>query len=106
MYDGEYKPMVAARIVATAHRFNELMQPDLASNQSPSVDDAIATLRGEARDTVDQAMLVLLVGALGVFGCGARHAFRAAGHLAGFGSGRLCARLSLLGQLDSPPLAA
>ncbi|MCC6667891.1 MAG: hypothetical protein IT375_29375 [Polyangiaceae bacterium] len=67
MYDGEYKPMVAARIVATAHRFNELMQPDLASNQSPSVDDAIATLRGEARDTVDQAMLVLLVGALGVF---------------------------------------
>jgi len=37
---------------------------------------------------------------------GVRHAFRAAGHLAGFGSGRICARLDFLGQLDSPPLAA
>ncbi|MCC6897441.1 MAG: hypothetical protein IT377_00625 [Polyangiaceae bacterium] len=67
MYDGEYKPMVAARIVATAHRFNQLMQPDLAADQAPGVDDAIAALRAEARDTLDQAMLVLLVGALGVF---------------------------------------
>jgi hypothetical protein len=67
MYEGLYKPMVAARIVAVAHRFNVLMEPDLAASRSPSVDDALAALRAEATDALDTAMYVLLVGALGVF---------------------------------------
>ncbi|GMV18985.1 MAG: hypothetical protein AMXMBFR56_72090 [Polyangiaceae bacterium] len=67
MYDGAHKPMVAARIVATANRFDELMQTDLAASQTPTVDDALAKLQAEARDAVDRAMLVLLVAALGVF---------------------------------------
>ena len=67
MYDGQYRPMVAARIVATAQRFNQLMEADLAASQPPTVDDAIATMRDEARDAVDQAMIALLIAAVGVF---------------------------------------
>jgi hypothetical protein len=67
LYDGAQRPMVAARIVATANRFNELVEPDLAASHTPSVDEAIAQLRTEAREALDHAMLVLLVGALGVF---------------------------------------
>lgn len=71
LYDGAHRPMVAARIVATAHRFNQLVEPDLAADETPSVDDAISQMRRESKDALDQAMLVLLVGALGIFPRGA-----------------------------------
>ena len=71
LYDGAHRPMVAARIVATAHRFNQLVEPDLAASRTPSVDEAITVLRSEAKEALDHAMLVLLIGALGVFPRGA-----------------------------------
>jgi len=67
LYEGEQRPMVAARIVSTANRFNELVEPDLAASHTPSVDEAITQIRAEAREALDHAMIVLLVGALGVF---------------------------------------
>jgi hypothetical protein len=67
MYGGARRPMVAARIVAAAHRFNQLLEPDLAANENISPDDAIRTMWQEARDATERAMISLLVGALGIF---------------------------------------
>lgn len=67
IYGGARRPMVAARVVVTAHRFNQLLEPDLAAARNVTPDDAIMTMRGEARDATDRAMLALLIGAVGIF---------------------------------------
>lgn len=61
------RAMVAPRIVATANRFNELLEPDLAASSTPTPDEAIERMRVEAKDATERAMLALLVGALGIF---------------------------------------
>lgn len=69
-YGGARKATAAARIVATAHRFNELMSPDLVASRQATPDEVIAWLRYEARDGTDHAMIALLIGALGIFPSG------------------------------------
>ncbi|MFO0567235.1 MAG: hypothetical protein U0263_16375 [Polyangiaceae bacterium] len=67
MYSGQRRAMVAPRIVLTAHRFNELLEPDLAASRSTTPDEAVEQMRAEARDATERAMIALLVGALGIF---------------------------------------
>ena len=67
LYGGARRAMVAPRIVATANRFNELLEPDLAASSTPTPDEAIERMRVEAKDATERAMLALLVGALGIF---------------------------------------
>ncbi|MBI3204916.1 MAG: hypothetical protein HYZ29_25490 [Myxococcales bacterium] len=67
LYGGARRAMVAPRIVATANRFNELLEPDLAASTTPTPDEAIERMRAEAKDATERAMLALLVGALGIF---------------------------------------
>jgi hypothetical protein len=67
LYAGARRPMVAARVVLTANRFNQLLEPDLAASHNRTPDEAILMMRSEAKDATDRAMLALLVGAVGIF---------------------------------------
>ncbi len=70
LYGGTRRATVAARIVRVAHRFNELLSPDLAASRSLSPDEVIAIMKSEAADATERAMISLLVGALGMFPSG------------------------------------
>lgn len=64
-YGGAQAPATSARIIACAHRFQELLSdPDIGET---SADIAIATLASEARDDTDKAVLRLLMAALRIF---------------------------------------
>ena len=68
---GRRTPSVSALIVATAHRYGELLglhDPNDSSDLSP--DDAVSRLRSEATGPHDRAVLALLLGALGLFATG------------------------------------
>jgi hypothetical protein len=67
LYGGARRATVAARIVRVAHRFNELLSPDLAASRPLSPDEVIAIMKAEAADATERAMISLLVGALGMF---------------------------------------
>lgn len=70
LYGGERGASIAARIVATAHRFNALLTPDPASRVLLSPDDAVAVIRKDAQDAEDRVVVTLLVGAIGLFPTG------------------------------------
>ncbi|MCA9591788.1 MAG: hypothetical protein KC776_00715 [Myxococcales bacterium] len=70
LYGGARRATVAARIVRVAHRFNELLSPDLAASRSMSPDEVISVMKAEAPDATERAMISLLVGALGIFPSG------------------------------------
>ncbi len=68
---GRRTPSVGALIVATAHRYGELLagsSPDKPGEAAP--DDAASRLRSEATGPHDRAVLALLLGALGLFASG------------------------------------
>ena len=68
--DGARPPTVAARIVAAAHRFNELLTPDPGAERFATPDEAIALMTREAPNAVELAVVALLVGAVGMFPTG------------------------------------
>ncbi len=70
LYQGARHPAVAARIVSTAHRFNELLTPDPAASRFVTPDEAVRTIIAEAKDDYDRAVAALLIGAVGIFPTG------------------------------------
>lgn len=70
LYGGAKGPTVASRIVATAHRFNELLTPDPGAERFATPDEAILTMNREAENDVELAAVSLLVGAIGIFPTG------------------------------------
>lgn len=68
-YRGARAPTLHARIIAVVRRYNELMVPD-PGLPAPAPDHAIARLHAELADPADQAVLRMLVAALGIYPMG------------------------------------
>jgi hypothetical protein len=67
LYGGAFEPALEATLVATVYRFIQLTTFDVWVEKTATLDDAIYTLRSEARTDVERALVELLVGTLGVF---------------------------------------
>ncbi len=70
LYGGARTASVAARIVSSAHRFNELLTPDPGASSFATPDEAVSTMNDECSDDVERAIVALLVGAIGMFPTG------------------------------------
>ena len=64
-YGGARHVSAASVVIATAHRFEELLRPDPAADRFGTPDEAVATLRDEARSELEGLVVDLLVGAVG-----------------------------------------
>jgi hypothetical protein len=64
--DGATSPTTAAAVLFVARRFNELRTPD-ARGRAASIDEVVRTLEADARGPLEQALLRLLVVALGFY---------------------------------------
>jgi HD-GYP domain-containing protein (c-di-GMP phosphodiesterase class II) len=70
LYRGTRPVSAMSRLVATAHRFNDLLTLDPAADRACTPDEAITLMKVAAQHELDRKMIDLLVGAIGMFPSG------------------------------------